>query len=102
VGWFLPWLALAVISALDDVRGVAVSIRLCVHALAALWTASWMWLDSPPAPDADVVSALIAIVAMALAITWASNLYNFMDGSDGLCATMTFVGFGALRAAALP
>ena len=102
VGWFLPWLALVMISALDDMRGVAVSVRLCLHALAALWTASWMWLDSPRAPGADVVSALIAIAAIALAITWASNLYNFMDGSDGLCATMTFVGFGALGAAALP
>src|SRR5947207_11985784 len=87
-GWLVPWCALAVISALDDVRAVAVSVRLCVHALAALWTASWLWLYSEHAADAGAASALIAIAAMAFVITWASNLYNFMDGNDGLCATM--------------
>src|SRR5204863_8824016 len=102
VGWFLPWLVLVMISALDDIRGVAVGVRLCVHSLAALWTASWVWLYSERVAAADVLSASIAIVAMALVITWASNLYNFMDGNDGLCATMTFVGFGALGVAAFP
>jgi UDP-GlcNAc:undecaprenyl-phosphate/decaprenyl-phosphate GlcNAc-1-phosphate transferase len=101
VGWVMPWLVLATISALDDVRGVAVGVRFCVHSLAALWTASWMWLYSPRVAATDAISASIAIVAMALGITWASNLYNFMDGNDGLCATMTFVGFGALGAAGL-
>ncbi|HEY3181083.1 MAG TPA: hypothetical protein VGL25_19635 [Casimicrobiaceae bacterium] len=101
-GWILPWLALAVISALDDARGVAVNVRLCVHALAALGAATWLWFFSQRTDGADAASALIAVVAIALVITWGSNLYNFMDGSDGLNATMTFVGFGAFGVAALP
>jgi len=31
---------------------------------------------------------------------WMTNLYNFMDGSDGLAGTMALVGFGAYAAAA--
>ena len=36
-----------------------------------------------------------ATIAAALLIAWSSNLYNFMDGTDGLAATMGAVGFGA-------
>ena len=31
----------------------------------------------------------------ALAAAWSLNLYNFMDGSDGLAALMTVIGFAA-------
>jgi UDP-GlcNAc:undecaprenyl-phosphate/decaprenyl-phosphate GlcNAc-1-phosphate transferase len=34
------------------------------------------------------------------AIVWCTNLYNFMDGSDGLAGGMTIVGFGFYAAAA--
>ena len=102
IGWVVPWFAFAIISALDDVRGVAVGIRLGVHSLAALWTAGWLCLYSERFAAANALSASVAIVVIALVITWASNLYNFMDGNDGLCATMTFIGFGALGVAALP
>ena len=36
-----------------------------------------------------------------LAIAWITNLYNFMDGSDGLAGGMTLIGFGAYALAAL-
>ena len=101
-GWMLPWLAVALISARDDIRGVAVGLRLVTHVVAALWVAAWLMLPSSSAGAADFASASIAIAATALAVAWSSNLYNFMDGSDGLCATMTFVGFGAYGVAALP
>src|SRR6266576_4792417 len=61
-GWFVPWFAFAIVSALDDVRGVAVGVRLCVHSLAALWTASWVWLYSERVAAADVWSVSITIV----------------------------------------
>ena len=34
-------------------------------------------------------------VLVALACAWSLNLYNFMDGSDGLAAAMAIVGFAA-------
>jgi len=30
----------------------------------------------------------------AVAVVWMANLYNFMDGSDGLAGGMTVIGFG--------
>ncbi len=99
-GWFAgtlwlpgakPWLgplgAVIAISLLDDQRGVHPAIRLLVHGAAA---AAWVWLAGAP------VNALVAI----LAIVWMANLYNFMDGSDGLAGAMAVVGFTAYAVAA--
>jgi UDP-GlcNAc:undecaprenyl-phosphate/decaprenyl-phosphate GlcNAc-1-phosphate transferase len=33
------------------------------------------------------------ILLAALAVAWLTNLYNFMDGADGLAGGMTFIGF---------
>jgi UDP-GlcNAc:undecaprenyl-phosphate/decaprenyl-phosphate GlcNAc-1-phosphate transferase len=85
--WFFPLLAVIAVSLWDDRRGVHVLIRLAVQAAAA---ASWVWLA---APAVNVVVAVIAIV-------WMANLYNFMDGSDGLAGAMTLVGFVAYATAA--
>ena len=41
--------------------------------------------------DAGSVNVAIALIA----IIWMANLFNFMDGSDGLAATMAVFGFGA-------
>jgi UDP-N-acetylmuramyl pentapeptide phosphotransferase/UDP-N-acetylglucosamine-1-phosphate transferase len=34
-------------------------------------------------------------LAIVLAIVWMANLYNFMDGADGLAGGMSVIGFGA-------
>jgi UDP-N-acetylmuramyl pentapeptide phosphotransferase/UDP-N-acetylglucosamine-1-phosphate transferase len=52
--------------------------------------AAWAWLAGP---------ALNPVVAV-LAVVWMANLYNFMDGSDGLAGAMAVIGFGAYAAAA--
>jgi UDP-GlcNAc:undecaprenyl-phosphate/decaprenyl-phosphate GlcNAc-1-phosphate transferase len=43
---------------------------------------------------------LIGLVVL-FAVVWMTNLYNFMDGSDGLAGGMTFWGFTAYGVAAL-
>ena len=85
--WLGPLLAVIAISLLDDRRGVHPALRLIVHAAAA---ATWVWLAAPP------LNAILVV----LGIVWMANLYNFMDGSDGLAGAMTVVGFGAYAAAA--
>jgi len=40
------------------------------------------------------------LLAGTLAVVWMTNLYNFMDGSDGLAGGMAAIGFGALALAA--
>lgn len=88
------WAAFAVmlaVSLLDDVGGVPAAWRLGVHLLAAgLFTADVL-LDT---------HGWIAVAAVALAIAWMANLYNFMDGSDGLAGGMAFFGFAGYGVAA--
>jgi UDP-GlcNAc:undecaprenyl-phosphate/decaprenyl-phosphate GlcNAc-1-phosphate transferase len=95
LGLWLPLglaLALAVVSLVDDLRGMPTLLRLGAHLAAAAFLA-WFVL-SPMNP--------IALALIVLAIGWITNLYNFMDGSDGLAGGMTVIGFGAYTAAALP
>ena len=82
--------ALAVLSFVDDLSGLPTAVRLCAHLIAAGFVA---WYLLSPMEIAE-------LVAIVLAIAWITNLYNFMDGSDGLAGGMTLVGFGAYGLAA--
>ena len=81
---------LAVLSFADDTLGLPTPARLAAH-LAAAGVLVWYVL-SPMHPA--------ALVLLALAVAWTANLYNFMDGSDGLAGGMTVIGFGAYAFAA--
>jgi UDP-N-acetylmuramyl pentapeptide phosphotransferase/UDP-N-acetylglucosamine-1-phosphate transferase len=83
-------LALAVLSLADDVRGLPGAVRFAAH-LAAAGVLVWYVL-SPMNP--------LAMGALVLAVAWITNLYNFMDGSDGLAGGMAVFGFGAYALAA--
>lgn len=89
-GFVVPWGALVLVSLADDIRAVPVLPRLAVHACAAITFAGSL-----------VVATGLALPLAALAalcVAWSLNLYNFMDGSDGLAAAMTIAGFGAYGA----
>lgn len=88
--WLWPLAAVVIVSFFDDRRGIPAPLRLFVQLAAAV---AWVWLAAP-APDPIVAAAMI------VGIVWVANLYNFMDGSDGLAGTMTVVGFGAYALAA--
>lgn len=77
----VPAAALALLSFVDDRRGLPVALRMLAHVAAAAWVASALALPLP----------LAAFVALLLA--WTANLYNFMDGADGLAAGMAVAGF---------
>ena len=94
LGWLPAFTAVAIVSARDDVREVRVAPRLLVHAGAALWTAAWLAHAWPLPGDGTLARAFVTLV-VALAIAWSSNLYNFMDGNDGLAASMGTIGFAA-------
>ncbi|HWI38314.1 MAG TPA: glycosyltransferase family 4 protein [Burkholderiales bacterium] len=83
--------ALAALSFVDDVRGVPTLVRLACHLLAAGVLIAYALLPM----------AWFELVLLALAITWMTNLFNFMDGSDGLAGGMACIGFAAYAAAAL-
>ena len=96
--WLVPWAALALVSLRDDVRALGVGIRLLVHAFAALWFAVvLLW----PLTFGGGWPTLLLVIALAAIVAWSLNLYNFMDGNDGLAATMGILGFSAYGAGAL-
>lgn len=87
----LPLLALFAVSLLDDLQGLPVWQRLLAHLVAAIVLVSGSGMLAQ-----GVVPALIVI----LCVVWMTNLYNFMDGSDGLAGGMALFGFTAYGVAA--
>jgi UDP-N-acetylmuramyl pentapeptide phosphotransferase/UDP-N-acetylglucosamine-1-phosphate transferase len=75
---------LLAISFLDDVRGLHVLPRLGIHLLTAGACAAGLLTQDYGA---------LTITVTALAIAWMMNLFNFMDGSDGLAGGMALIGF---------
>jgi len=90
---WLPALAAALLAALsqiDDRRGLPARVRFGGHAaavaaLVAVYPADVPWW---------------ALACMAVLLVWLVNLYNFMDGSDGLAGGMALFGFGGYALAA--
>lgn len=80
--------ALAAVSLLDDLRGLPVRVRFLAHFVAAAGCLLALGLTG------------WALLAGVLAVVWMTNLYNFMDGADGLAGGMAAIGFGALALAA--
>lgn len=82
---------LAVVSFADDRRGLPIGVRFGAHFLAA---ALLMWA-------AFRGTGLVWwLPLLAVAAVWMTNLYNFMDGSDGLAGGMAVAGFGSYAVAA--
>lgn len=73
---------LAVMGLLDDVFHLSVRLRLLVQ----LVVVSVLFYSLNIASNSDVVSESIFFVFLVLAGAWWINLYNFMDGIDGIAA----------------
>ncbi|MFM0065770.1 MraY family glycosyltransferase [Paraburkholderia aspalathi] len=81
---------LAALSQIDDRRGLPARVRFGGHAAAVValivvYPAAAPWW---------------ALAALAFLLIWLVNLYNFMDGSDGLAGGMALFGFGGYAIAA--
>jgi UDP-N-acetylmuramyl pentapeptide phosphotransferase/UDP-N-acetylglucosamine-1-phosphate transferase len=89
-GWLLvPVAVLMAVSFADDRLSLSSGLRFVVQALAVavfLFLAGVEWVWWTP--------------LLGFALLWMVNLYNFMDGSDGLAGGMAAIGFGAYALAA--
>ena len=82
VWWIVvPVLGLFVLSLVDDVRGLSPTFRLVGHFIAALCVVLGAGIS------------LLWMLPVLLYIVWMTNLYNFMDGSDGMAGGMALFGF---------
>lgn len=93
VWWLLaPLIGLFIVSILDDIYNLSVKTRLLAHLSAAggLVVGSGVMEQ-----QGGAVSVILLFF-----VVWMTNLYNFMDGSDGLAGGMALFGFGGYSAAA--
>lgn len=89
----LPLVGLFVVSLLDDIHSLPVRKRLLAHLAAAAILVAGSGLLSQH-------GLLIALVVLLFTV-WMTNLFNFMDGSDGLAGGMALFGFTFYGIAAL-
>ena len=80
---------LCLISYCDDRFGLPIGLRFGSHLVAAIAFALGMKFP--------FLSVLIAVFV----IVWCTNLYNFMDGANGLAGGMALIGFSCLAIAAI-
>src|SRR5207249_8989282 len=81
-------LAVALVGFADDRRGRRAASRLAVHFAAALWALTSLGGLAPLRIGAQLISlGWGGYVIGAVGIVWALNLFNFMDGIDGIAAS---------------
>ena len=85
IEWSLAGLAalLFVVSYMDDRIGLPILVRLTAHAVVSV---AWLMFGPTSLP-------LVLTGIAAIAIMWWINLYNFMDGANGLAGGMGLIGF---------
>ncbi len=92
-------LFLAVVSFLDDRKGLPVWMRFGCHLIAACGVAFGgdVIVSSMTVPGWGAFELGWAAAPLTVAfLLWMTNLYNFMDGMDGFAGGMTVVGFGLM------
>jgi UDP-GlcNAc:undecaprenyl-phosphate/decaprenyl-phosphate GlcNAc-1-phosphate transferase len=86
----LPAAALVAFSHFDDASGLPILLRFGVQVAAS---AAFAYGALP-------TLELPALALILVGMLWMTNLYNFVDGSDGLAGGMTALGFSFLGAGA--
>ncbi len=87
----------AIVSYIDDRIGVPPALRLPVHLVAAAALVAVLTPTRLALPGLDAaVPAWLAMPVAGLAVVWMTNLYNFMDGIDGIAGGMAVLGFVTL------
>lgn len=90
--WFaVGALVLGALSQIDDRRGLSAKTRFAAHLIVA---------GAAVALSANGIEWWLAVAAV-IALVWLINLYNFMDGSNGLAGGMTVFGFATYAVAAM-
>lgn len=76
-------LFLSILSLVDDINGLPIHIRFTSHFLAAIIFVTYILK----------LHDIVYVALITITIVWVINLFNFMDGSDGLAGGMAFFGF---------
>lgn len=76
---------LAIVGFWDDIKPLPIRFRMMVHACTALWAIYWLGgLPSLSVGNWQLSLGHVGPIMTFLFMLWFINLYNFMDGIDGL------------------
>lgn len=88
-------LAVALIGWLDDagrLKNTGVAVRAGVHLGASLWAVLWLGgFERLDLGTFTIGLSTLGVPLAVLAIAWTTNLYNFMDGIDGIAGVQALV-----------
>lgn len=85
-------LLMAALGMLDDLRGLSIRVRLLLYGAICLAVAILLLQD---VIAANSFRGSVLVLCAALAMLWSLNLYNFMDGIDGIAALQTLLACAA-------
>lgn len=85
------------VSIWEDLRPLPALVRLAAQLfISAAAAASFVGTSLTLLPGVSWMPGLASWAVIALAVVWMTNLYNFMDGMDGLAGGMGTIGFGVI------
>jgi Fuc2NAc and GlcNAc transferase len=79
---------MAFVGFLDDRNSLSARFRIVIHFIAAIWVVNVL-ANSPAVLTQtwDFAGSWIGRAAVVIGLVWVSNLFNFMDGIDGIAAS---------------
>ena len=90
IAWLIGGGVLAGVGFLDDLRGLSPLIRACMHVAAAILLLNAVYLNKVQASlGITFVAPAICWLILVTMIVWSINLFNFMDGIDGITGVET-------------
>jgi Fuc2NAc and GlcNAc transferase len=95
-------MAVALVGHLDDRGRIGIVGRFAVHIAAAIWATAWLGgMTEIHWGEQMITLGYLGSLLAALGIVWALNLFNFMDGIDGIAASQAIFMSGTGAALAM-
>jgi len=80
--------AVAAVGLVDDRHPLSARVRILVHFLAAAWAVAWIGRVPVLSEGQGALGSVEVNFALCtIGITWFLNIFNFMDGIDGIAAS---------------
>lgn len=87
----------AAIGFIDDHRSLSAALRVLVHLLAAMWAVAWIGaIPFVGNVESGIVVKTINFGLCTLGIVWFLNIFNFMDGIDGIAVSEAIFTCGGM------
>jgi Fuc2NAc and GlcNAc transferase len=99
IGFVLGGVLIAAIGYYDDRKGLSARVRIAVHLLAATLAVGALLHFGDGARPLPLLPGALAFALFIIGVVWSTNLFNFMDGIDGIAGSQA--AFVSLASAAL-